>query len=301
MAAAQPFADLSNQMADAAERASAFVLQVRTGGWRPTAGTVCLDEHVLVADHALRHEDDLAVRTPDGRVLAATLAGRDPSSALALLKVPGLGVAPAAQGPSPRVGQLVLAIGRAFSGTVVAGLGVVSSVGGPWRSGRGPAIDEVIRTDATPYPGFAGGALVGADGSCLGIATGILLRGLGLVIPAATAWTVADMLSRHGRVRRAFLGISGQPVRLPGNQQSGEPTRGILVVGLGGDSPAGSAGLLIGDVLLAFNGHAIEDPEQLLSLLTGELIDREVPVDILRAGKRQTISVRLSERGQADK
>ncbi|MGE5361739.1 MAG: S1C family serine protease [Bacteroidales bacterium] len=298
MAEPKPLIDLSTQMADAAERASAFVVQIRSG-WRPTAGTVCLDEHVLVADHALRHEEDLAVRAPDGRVLPATLAGRDPSSALALLRVPGLGVAPATLGASPRVGQLVLAIGRAFSGSVVAGLGVVSSIGGPWRSGRGPAVDEVIRTDATPYPGFAGGALVAADGACVGIATGILLRGLGLVIPTATAWPVAEMLARHGRVRRAFLGISGQPVRLPDSGQPGKHRRGILVVGVGDDSPARTAGLMIGDVLVAFNGHVVDEPEQLLALLTGDLIDHDVPVEILRAGASQAVSIKLTERHQA--
>jgi S1-C subfamily serine protease len=289
--------DLSDQMADAAARAAAFVLQVRGGGWRPAAGTVCLDEHVLVADHALRHEEDLGVRTPDGRMLPATLAGRDPSSALALLKVPGLAVPPAPRAAAPRVGQLALAIGRAFSGTVVAGLGVISSIAGPWRSGRGPAIDEVIRTDATPYPGFAGGALVATDGACLGIATGILLRGLGLVIPAATAWPVAEMLARHGRVRRAFLGISGQPVHLPDSQHPGLPPRGILVVGIGNDSPARAGGLMIGDVLLRFNGQPVEEPEELLALLTGDLIDRAVPVEVLRAGALTTVSITLTDRG----
>ena len=288
--------DLSNHMADAVDRAAASIVQVRSRRWRPASGLVFAKELVLVSDHAVEHEDDLTVRV-DGRAVPATLAGRDPSTDLAVLAAAGLDTPPVTTSAAPaRVGQIAIAVGRSWSGGVVAALGLVSSMGGPWRTGRGPAVEQVIRTDVTPYPGFTGGALLASDGSVVGISTGILLRGLSLVIPASIAWPVATMLSRHGRIRRAFLGVGGQPVRLPESQRAGGHDRGILLASVSDDSPARRSGLMVGDVLLSFNGHVVEDPETLLSLLTGDLIDRSVPVEIVRAGAVQTVSVTLAER-----
>ncbi len=296
MARSDALLELSNQMAGLVDAASRSVVQVRNRRWRAGAGTVCLDQHVLTAESALEHEEEIGVRTAAGEVMAAAFAGRDPATGLALLKVPGLAAPPIApSATAARIGQLALAIGRGWSGGTVTALGVVSSVGGPWRGGRGPTVEQVIRTDATPYPGFSGGALVGADGSCLGIATGVLLRGLGLVIPASIAWPVAETLAREGRIRRPFLGLSGQRVRLP-RTEHGTADSGILVVGVAENSPAHRSGLMIGDVVLGFNGQPVEDPEALLSLLSGDFVDRTVGLEILRAGTRQTINATLTER-----
>jgi len=289
--------ELSNQMADAVDKAARFVVQVRSRRWRPAAGLVFANRHVLVSDHALEQEEDLSIRTHEGRALAATLAGRDPSSDLAVLKVPDLTDEPAAPSKaSPRVGQIAIAVGRSWSGAVIAGAGVISSVGGPWRTGRGPGVEQVIRTDITPYAGFTGGALLAPDGSLLGVGSGILLRGLSLAIPAAIAWPLADGLSRHGGVRRAYLGVAGQPVRLSEAQHPGVPSRAVLVVNVSDDSPARRAGLIVGDVLLSLNGQPLEDPEALLSMLTADLVDRVVPLEILRAGSVQSVSVTLAAR-----
>jgi S1-C subfamily serine protease len=290
--------DLSNQVADVVDRAAASVLQVRSRRWRPAAGIVFANDHVLVADHALEQEEDLSVRLNDGRVLPASLAGRDPSSDLAVLKVEGLGASVATPSQTPaRIGQIAVAVGRSWSGGVVAGLGVISSIGGPWRTGRGPGVEQVIRTDITAYPGFTGAALLGPDGAFIGIATGILLRGLSLVIPAPIAWPVGETLARQGGIRRAFLGVGGQPIHLPESQHAGGPGGGILIVSVSDDSPARRAGLIVGDILVAFNGHPVEDPETLLSLLTGDLVDQAVPIDIRRAGAVQTLHVTLAPRG----
>ena len=296
MAHTNSLAELSNEVADAVDRIAPSVVQVRSRRWRPAAGLVFSADRVLVSDHAIEHEEDLAVRV-NGRTAAATLGGRDPSTDLAVLDVAGLDAPPIAPSGAPaRVGHLAVAVGRSWSGGVIAGLGVISSIGGPWRTGRGPAVEQVIRTDITPYPGFTGGALLAPDGSLSGIALGILLRGLNVVIPARIAWGVADMLARHGRIRRAFLGVGGQPVRLPESQRVGGHDRGVLVVSVSDGSPAQRDGLMVGDVLLSFNGHRVEEPEMLLSLLTGDLIERATPVDILRGGSTQTIKVTLSER-----
>ncbi len=293
--------DLSTQVADAVERAAAFVLPVRSRRWRPAAGVAFAAGHLLVADHALEHEEDITVRAGDGRVLPATIAGRDPSSDLAVLEVEGLGATPPSPAAgSPRVGHLAVAVGRAWSGGVVSALGMISSIGGPWRATRGPGeVEQVLRTDITPYAGFTGGALLAADGSLLAVSTGILVRGLSLAIPAALAWPIAETLVRHGGMRRAFLGVGVEAVRLPESQYPAGPRRGLVVVGVADSSPAQNAGLMIGDVLLSFNGQPADDPEALLSLLTGDLIGRTVAVDILRGGARKTIHVALGERGSA--
>ncbi len=304
--------EMSNQLADVVDRVAGSVTQVRSRRWRPAAGLVFAPDRILVSDHAIEHEDDLAVRVDGaalserseskGRTLPATLVGRDPSTDLAVLEAAGLDARPVTPSDAPaRVGQIAVAVGRSWSGRVIAGLGVISSIGGPWRTGRGPAVEQVIRTDITPYPGFTGGALIAPDGSLTGISTGILLRGLSLVIPAGIAWRVADTLARHGRVRRAFLGVGGQPVRLPESQRVAGHDRGILVVSVSDGSPAHRDGLLVGDVLLSFNGHRVEDPEALLSLLTGDLIDRPTPVELLRGGAVQTVNITLTERAAAPK
>ncbi len=296
MAHTNTLIELSNGMADLVDRIAPSVVQVRSRRWRPAAGLVFAAGRVLVSDHAIQQEEDLSVRA-NGRVAAATLAGRDPSTDLAVLDVAGLDAPPLApSGGSTRVGQLAFALGRSWSGAVIAGLGVVSSIGGPWRTGRGPAVEQVIRTDVTPYPGFTGGAVLAADGSLTGIAVGILLRGLSLVIPTKIAWNVAAALAQHGHVRRAFLGVGGQPVRLPEMQRAGGRPGGILVVSVSDGSPAHRDGLLVGDVLLSFSGHPVEDPETLLSLLTGDLIGRATPIEILRGGNAQTVNVTLTER-----
>lgn len=296
MAHTNLFAQLSNEVADAVDRVAGSVVQVRSRRWRPAAGLVFSADRVLVSDHAIEHEEDLAVRV-DGRSASATLAGRDPSTDLAVLEVPGLDARPITPSDAPaRVGQMAVAVGRSWSGGVVAGLGVISSIGGPWRTGRGPAVEQVLRTDITPYPGFTGGALIAPDGSLIGIGMGILLRSLNLVIPGHIAWRVAEMLARHGRVRRAFLGVGGQPVQLPESQRTGGHDRGILVVSTSDASPAYRDGLMVGDVLVSFNGQTVEDPETLLSLLTGDLIDRAVPVEVLRGGSLRTLDVTLTER-----
>ncbi len=289
--------ELSNQVADAVEAAAKFVLQVRSRRWRPAAGVVFARGQVLVSDHALEQEEDLGVRAHDGRVLGATLVGRDPSSDLAVLSVPDLSAEPAVPSTSPaRVGQLAIAVGRSWSNGVIAGAGVISSIGGPWRTGRGPGVEQVIRTDITPYAGFTGGAVLAPDGSLLAVGSGILLRGLSLAIPATLAWPLAQRLAQHGGIRRAFLGVAGQPVRLSETQHPGVRNRGILVVSVTDDSPASRAGLIVGDVLLSVNGRPVEDPETLLSLLSGDLVDRTVPVEILRGGSARTIDVTLAAR-----
>jgi S1-C subfamily serine protease len=287
----------SNQLADAVATATPSVVQVQ-GRRRPASGLVYADNVVLTTARALGRGDGLHVRRDDGRTLDAELAGWDPTTSLAVLRVPGLETRPIAPATSPaRVGHLALAVARSWSNAVTASAGIVSVIGGPLRTGHRRAIDQVIRTTAPMHDGFAGGAFLDTSGALVGIATAEAIRGLGVVIPASIAWKTAATVLEHGSLKRGFLGLAGQPVALPENQQgAGGRAQALLVVGITNGSPAAAAGVLIGDVLLEFDGHAIESPEELLDLLLGDRVGRTVPLKVVRGGAVADLTVTVGER-----
>jgi len=248
----------SNQLADAVDAASPSVVQVQ-GRRRPASGLVYADDVVLTTVRAVGREDGLHVRRPAGDTLAAELAGWDPATSLAVLRVPGLGTRPIAQTSAPaRVGHLALAIARSWSNAVTASAGIVSIIGGPLPTGRRRAIDQVIRTTAPMHDGFAGGAFVDTSGSLIGIATATLIRGLGVVIPASIAWKTAATVLEHGSLKRGYLGIAGQPVALSEQQRAAHGREdGLLIVGVTAGSPSADAGVMVGDVVLEFDGREI--------------------------------------------
>jgi S1-C subfamily serine protease len=293
-------AALSDGMADAVEKIGTSVVRVHGRRRRPASGVVYAPNMVLTASHALEREEDLTVGTSEGRTLPARFVGRDPSTDLAALRVEGLEVEAAAPAEGEaRIGQLVLAVGSPGRGEGPrASLGVVSSVGGPMRTWRGPRLERYIQTDATPYPGFSGGALIDARGNVLGIMTTGLARGAALAIPAELAWRIAKTLEERGSVRRGYLGILSQPVRLPEGQRLGLTQRGgLLVVGVEDGSPAGRGGLIIGDILATLDGQPVEDTDDLLVLLGGDRVGRPVPVKLVRGGELEEIEITVGERG----
>jgi S1-C subfamily serine protease len=287
----------SNQLADAVAAAAPSVVQVQ-GRRRPASGLVYADNVVLTTVRALGREDGIHVRRHDGRALDAELAGWDPTTSLAVLRVPGLetpAITPARI--APRVGHLALAVARSWSNVVTASAGIVSVIGGPLPTGRRRAIDEVIRTTAPMHDGFAGGAFLDTGGGLLGIATAAAIRGLGVVIPAAIAWKTAATVLEHGSLKRGYLGLAGQPVALPENQRSTDGReQALLVVGVTSGSPAAAAGMLVGDLLLEFDGHQVESPEDLLDLLVGDRVGRTITIRALRGGAIVDLSVTVGER-----
>jgi S1-C subfamily serine protease len=289
---------MSSQLADAVERAGSALVQVNGRPRHASSGTVYASDLVLAADHAVERDEDLTVETGDGRSLGARLAGRDPASDLALLRVAGLGLPPAVPVETPaRVGQFALAVGRPSGGELMASIGVVSATGGPLRTGRG-LLERYIRTDATPYPGFSGGALIDAGGAVLGLFTTGLVGGIPLAVPAALAWRVADTLARQGYVARGYLGIGSQPVRIPAGQRAGLAREsGLLVVEIAAGSPAERGGVLLGDLVIALDGQPVDDAESLQALLVGERVGRSVPVEVIRGGARTTLQVTVGQRG----
>jgi serine protease DegQ len=174
---------------------------------------------------------------------------------------------------------------------------VVSIIGGPLQTGRRLAIDQIIRTTAPMHDGFAGGAFVDTSGELLGITTASTIRGLGVVIPAGIAWHTAQHLLEHGGLKRGFLGIAGQPVRLPESRRTDKAEEGLLIIAITPDGPAAKAGVLIGDVILAVDEQPIGSPEELLDWLTGNRVGKTATLRLLRGGKPAEVSVTIAERG----
>jgi len=289
-------ASFSNALADAVAAAAPSVVQVQ-GRRRPASGLVYADNVVLTMVRALGREDGLRVRRDDGQALDAELAGWDPTTSLAVLRVAGLGVKPIATAPSSaRVGHVALAVARSWSNVVTASSGIVSVIGGPLPTGRRRAIDQVIRTTAPMHDGFAGGAFVDTTGALLGVTTASAIRGLAVVIPAPIAWKTAATVLEHGQLKRGYLGVAGQPVRLPETQLADGREEALLVVGVTSGSPAAAAGVLVGDVIVALDGQAVQSPEDLLDLLLGDRVGRQVTLRVLRAGKATELRVTVGER-----
>jgi S1-C subfamily serine protease len=287
-------------MAEAVQRAGSATVLVDARKRYPASGILYSSDLVLTADHVVEREEDLKVGLPDGSTVEASLAGRDPGSDLALLKLsrPASGQVEQASG-EPQVGQLVLALGRPTAEGVQASLGVISSIGGPVQSRRGAMIERYLLTDAIPYPGFSGGPLVDASGRILGINTSGLSRGSSIAIPISLAWSTAATLQQHGKIKRGFLGIRSQPVELPGQgvQALGrEQASGLLIMGVEPNSPASAAGLMTGDILVGLAGNAVRDQDELFARLAGSVVGAPTPVEILRGGRPETITVTIGER-----
>jgi S1-C subfamily serine protease len=296
----QALAALSDAMAAAVEKAAAATVMVAARRRMPASGILYSPNLVLTADHVVEQDDDIPVTLPGGSQLRAVLAGRDPGSDLALLKLEGdAGIAAEAAPGEARVGQLVLALGRPSPGSIQASLGIVSVVGGPLRTGRGGLLERYLTTDAIPYPGFSGGPLIDAGGRVLGVNTSGLARGASLAIPASLAWATAASLDKHGHIRRGYLGLRTQPVELPANARAAlqrQQVSGLLVVGIEPGSPAEQAGLIVGDILTGLAGSPVSDHDDLLGRLASMPVGDPAQVELLRGGQLQFITVTIGER-----
>ena len=296
--AAEVLGTFSDQLAAAVEQAGAAVVRVDARRRQPASGVVWAAGLVVTTDHVLERDEDIQVGLPNGQSVAATIAGRDPSTDLALLRIEAPGLAPAQRGPAPRVGYPILVVARPGA-ALEASSGVVSAVAGPGRTWRGGRLEGIIRTDATLYPGFSGGPLVDLGGRMLGLATSHFGPGAGLAIPLETVERVAASLQSHGRVKRGFLGLSSQPVALPEGlrQKLGDGQEsGLLVSGVEPGGPAERAGLLVGDVLVALGGQPIRQTEDLLAQLGPERVGQATAAQVIRGGEPRDLTITVGER-----
>lgn len=294
------FIELSDAIADAAERAGKSTVLVDARRKFPASGIAFSKDLILTADHVVEREEDIKVILADGIEVAAHLAGRDPGTDLAVLKLDRPDATPAeVSKTSARVGQFVLAIGRPSANGIESSFGTVNSIGGPVRTGRGSMLEHYIKTDVVSYPGFSGGPLVNGDGTIFGINTSGFGNGGAITIPADIAWKIAETLAKHGKIKRGYLGIRSQTVEISADARKSlkrEQETGLLLVGLEADSPAGKGGLILGDILVGVAGESVAHQDDLFVRLSGDVVGKSVAIDILRGGKLESVNVEIGER-----
>jgi S1-C subfamily serine protease len=276
----------------------------RSRGGTGSGVIVAPDGLILTNSHVAGTASRIEVTTADGQDLHARLVGDDPDTDLALIRVDEAVTLPAAAlGDSKRLkrGQLVIAIGNplGFESTVTTG--VVSALGRSLRSRSGRLIDDVIQTDAALNPGNSGGPLVSSHGEVVGINTAVIMgaQGICFAVAANTASFVLGELVRHGRVRRAFIGIAAQATAIPPLRRRAAglaQDRAVMIATVEPDSAAAQAGLKPGDIIVALDGATIAGADDLVRALTGGSIGRGVAFDVLRGTERFTLNVVPQER-----
>jgi len=295
------FQQLSDALAATVEAMSPSVVRVEARRRFPATGIVWTRDGIVVtAHHVIEQDDNIRLGLHGGQTVTATLVGRDPTTDLAVLRatapelVPPVWAEP--DGASLRLGHLALALGRPGR-SVQATLGIVSRRGESWRTPVGGLIEHYMQTDIVMYPGFSGGPLVNAAGQVVGLNTSALLRGLSLTVPVATMRRVVEVLLAHGKIRRGYLGVSTQTVRLPAVlQESLQQETGLLVMTVEPNSPAEQGGLFLGDVLVTMEGTPVRHPDDLLTFLSADRIGTAVPVRLVRGGQPQERSIVIGER-----
>jgi S1-C subfamily serine protease len=291
--------DFSNALADIVADAGKGTVRVEARRRLPATGIIWSAEGVIVtSSHVVERDDNISVGLPDGKTVPATLAGRDQSTDLAVLRAQAKDLAASAQADvdSLRVGHLVLALGRPGE-SVLSTLGVISAIGEGWHTPAGGAVDHYVQTDVVMYPGFSGGPLVDMAGQVIGLNTSGMLHGVSLVVPVPTLRRVVDALLTRGRIARGYLGVGAQPVRLPAalSKELNLET-GLLLVSVEPGSPADQAGLLLGDTLVGLEGQPLRQMDDLMTLLSGDRVGKAVSVRIVRGGKIQDVTVTIGER-----
>ncbi|MCA9859500.1 MAG: trypsin-like peptidase domain-containing protein [Thermomicrobiales bacterium] len=295
-------ASLSDDLANAVETASAGVVTVYGRQRMPATGIVWTASGLIVsANHVVEKEDDIHIDLPDGRHVGSSIVGRDPNTDLVLLSIDGEQLTPAPRAThEPKVGQLVLAVGRPGKSGPMASLGVIGMVGG--RNANDPRskhLGRFLKTDAAMLPGFSGGPLVDAWGDVLGLNSSTMGRGSGFTLPNEVIDRVVTSLQQHGKVRRGFLGVSAQAVAV-NDQMSASldlpSKRALVIVGLESGGPAEQQGLLIGDIIVRVGGAPVGSVDQLMEQLSGDVVGQPIEIEVIRGGELTVRSIVAGER-----
>jgi S1-C subfamily serine protease len=303
----------SNAVIGVTEQVGPAVVRVETGSKAPNSRergglgsgiVISPDGLVLTNNHVVGSSKQIRLRDHEGVVTDARVLGVDPDTDLALLRADGardLRHASLGNSKRLRLGQLVVAIGNplGFESTVTAG--IVSALGRSIRSVSGRTIEDVIQTDAALNPGNSGGPLVSSAAEVIGINTAIIngAQGICFAVASNTAQFVLSEIIRHGYVRRAYIGVSGQTAPIPRRHAvvAGVDNKmGALLAQIEPDSPAALAGLLPGDVVIKLDGVDVNGVDDLIRILDRDRIDRTLAMEVLRMGRLRAIDVHPVER-----
>jgi S1-C subfamily serine protease len=292
---------ISNEFAAAAEKVGSSVVAVHARRWMPTSGIEWKRGVVVTVHHGVQRDEDIKVLLDGGRAVSAKLAGRDPSTDIAILRIEegSSGAPQLGDSTSLRLGHLVLALGRTRRGDLVASSGIIGGISGEWRNRHGGNLDQHIRLDLALYPGFSGGPLLNARGEVVGVNTRGLGHGRAVTVPVATVNRVVEQLLEKGHIARPYLGIAMQPVEVPENMRSKLPAEmrvGLLVMHVENSGPAEKAGVMLGDVLFEVGGKTVEHVGAIQDSLATAKIGDVLQIRLIRAGEIKAVSVALGER-----
>jgi S1-C subfamily serine protease len=293
--------ELSSALADLTARTASTVVAVHTDSRGSSSGVIWRPGVIVTAEHTLRRDEEIQVTLPDGRAVLASLVGRDSSTDLAVLKSPEANTALPDLGEATtlRPGSLIMVVGRTRVSGPIAALGIVSLVAAERRTWTGASLAPYIRLDVNLQHTAIGGAATSADGKTFGIVTPRFGRFGCVVIPAVVVNHVVGTLLEKGRIPQGYLGVGLQPVRLPEalrqTLQRNEKTA-AMVLEVAPDGPADKAGVVIGDIFVAFAGQPVTRLEDVHAQLGADAIGKPVLLRFVRGGVVQDASIVVGER-----
>ncbi|HEV3037842.1 MAG TPA: S1C family serine protease [Candidatus Angelobacter sp.] len=291
---------LSNEFTETASNLGKSAVALHGRG-HAASGILWNKDSIVTASHALRRDDEITVIFSPGAKALGRVAGRDPGTDLALVRLQEQVDAPSLRWGDTstlQVGELVLALGRTWRGNVVASSGVISGLMGRWRTWRGGQLDQFVRPDLVMYPGFSGGPLISSQGSVLGLNTAGLHRS-GITVPSATVTRVVAELLEKGSVTRPYLGLSMQAAPLPESLRSKlnlMASEGLVVLYVEPEGPADKAGVLLGDVLFEVDSKSVSDTDGVQDVLGGAHAGKVLTAKFIRAGSVVAVDIEPGSR-----
>jgi S1-C subfamily serine protease len=296
---ADPLVQFSNALVARTALAKGAVVAIRLAYGRHITGMLWQSGLVVASEQSLPRKDEFELVAPGGAVVTAKLAGRDPSTNIAILKLAEPIAAPAVAAGEAHLGALALAVGADASGGATTRLGVVNLVGAEWHSSRGGLIDRRIVLDLRLAHREEGGPVFDAAGACLGMST-FGPRGQVIVIPTTTIERVVPQLAKAGHVARGWLGVALQPVAVPDAlRETADQLSGLMVMSVVEGGPAAQAGIVAGDIILSVDGTSTHRLRRIAKLFGADSIGRKADLRLIRSGAVITVQTTIAERQAA--
>jgi S1-C subfamily serine protease len=291
---------LSDQLASTVGEMAKSVVAISARRRFDSSGVHWSPGVVVTAQHTIRRDDDIKVTNATGTTFTAELAGRDPGTDLAVLRVKGLDVPVVSRSTQPNIlpGQIALAVGRSKDSPIAA-LGIIGSLSGSSQTWRGGRLERVVRLSIDLHPGGAGGAVMDASGRLIGVATPALSQYSVFAIAPETIDRVSARLLKEGRIARGYLGAGLQPIGIPEHLKSKlglSSSMGLIAMSVDPDAPAGRAGMLIGDILIDLGGNAVQKPENVQEILDADSVGKKMSAKVVRGGEVVALDITIGER-----
>ena len=292
-------AQFSNALATRTEAAKDAVVAIRLAHGRHITGMAWRSDIVVVSEQSLPRKDDFELVAAGGSVLTARIAGRDPSTNIAVLRLAESIASPPITVGEAHTGAVALAIGADGAGGVSARLGLVNLAGAEWHSSRGGLIDRRIVLDLRLARSEEGGPVFDAAGACLGMST-FGPRGQVIAIPTATIERIVPLLLKDGRIARGWLGVALQAVAVPDAlRQTADQSSGLMVMSVVEDGPAAQAGIVAGDIILSVDGASTHRFRKIAGHFGSDSIGRKADLRLIRSGTVITVQTTIAERPAA--